>query len=1360
MSRHAVRYARGSAALLATLVSGLVLALLPAVPASAQLPITTVDIGGGAIHEGDDGTKFMAFRAVLRQRVDTTVTVQYQTADVGSATGGSSPGPGVDYLHQSGTLTFNAGDVRPSPDPILVPIRGDTDPEADEIFEVKLTTLVQTTSLGVRTGVGRIIDDDDPTLTLVYPAASPPPSEGDAVVSFEVEADAINDHRVMTVDWRTVDPASADAAQPGVDYARVARGTVTIPRGSTKAAVEVPLIDDTLDEAAEDVTVELIANSASGASVGATDTATVAIQDDDLPILSIDQDPDPTVEPGSEEAATATFVITVAGELEAPATVMYETVAVTATAGEDFDAVPPTELELAPGTGTLASIDVRVLGDGAVEGDETFQVRLTGPVGVRLGQDTATATIVDTDSPPQVRIGDAGTVTEGAGATARFPVTLGRPTTEDVDVTLQVVNGTTTSGDYSVATPTVTIPAGETSTEFPVAITNDTAAEDHETFHADIAGVSADAVIGSPSRGTATIVSDDGPTLSVQDPAAIDEGDGTGTTQMSFPVTLTGSGHTGTVTAAWTTVDGTATAIDGDYIPAQGIVTFPVGVTEQTITVLVAADDRDEGGNAETEAVETVQVTISDARYGKIGNATGSGDITDDDHFPLLDIADVRVQEGDSGTAQTVFRVELSDATDADVTIAYRTVDGTAISGTGDYTAEATTPFVPAGQRHTDITVDVTADAMAEINETFALLLTRARNVDLPTPEDTQTTDQARRGTGTILNDDGPHLRIGDASTLERDGNETHPLNFEVHLLEGGNNTVTVSFATGNGEVEDDGARGGDSADPPLGDVDFVHHAGTVTFAPGEATKTVPVSIVGDDHAEATEWFRVALSEPATETTATAATLLDGEGIGTIVNDDGKEIRIADVQVVEGDSGRTDARLEVTLDEPSTHEVTVDYSTHGVTAIEGADFEATSGRLTVPGTIIVPVIGDTFDEGDHTFEVRLSRPRFGELVDDVATVTIRDDDGDGGGTTGGSTGGSTGDGTDGTTGDATTGGTTGDTTGGTTGDTTGGTTGSGAPLPQRSAGLDRISTAIAVSRDHWIRADAAVLATARNYPDALAAAAIAHGLEGPLLLTDVDALPEAVLSELRRLEVSQVWIMGGPMAISTVVERQLREAGLDVVRVAGRDRFETAALAARSIGLPPNGDVSLALGVHTVPDRAWPDALSAGSLAATPAQLPTLLTHGNGLPGVTAGELRALGAREVQLLGGPAAVSSDVVAALRASGHAVTRLEGSTRYGTSVAVAEEALARHGPGRIPVVFATGEDFPDGLTAGALAAQLGGVIVLVPSDHLATAPEVSAFLRAHRERLGGAVIVGGPVAVSEAVRQQLATALGGG
>jgi putative cell wall-binding protein len=442
----------------------------------------------------------------------------------------------------------------------------------------------------------------------------------------------------------------------------------------------------------------------------------------------------------------------------------------------------------------------------------------------------------------------------------------------------------------------------------------------------------------------------------------------------------------------------------------------------------------------------------------------------------------------------------------------------------------------------------------------------------------------------------------------------------------------------------------------------------------------------------------------------------------------------------------------------SSNEVTVDYSTHGVTALEGVDFEATSGTLVVPGTIIVPVIGDTFDEGDHTFEVRLSRPRFGKLVDAVATVTIRDDDGGGGGggTTGGTTGGSAGGTTGGTTGDSTTGGT----TGGTGGTTTGGTTGSGAPLPRRSAGLDRISTAIAVSRDHWTRADAAVLATARNYPDALAAAAIAHGLEGPLLLTDVDALPEAVLSELRRLGVSQVWIMGGPVAISTAVERQLREAGLDVVRVAGRDRFETAALAARAIGLPPNGDVSLALGVHAVPDRAWPDALSAGSLAAAPGQLPTLLTHGNGVPDVTAGELRALGAREVQLLGGPAAVSSDVVAALRGSGHAVTRLEGPTRYGTSVAVAEDALARHGPGRIPVVFATGEDFPDGLTAGALAAQLGGVIVLVPSDDLAAAPEVAAFLRANRDRLGGAVIVGGSAAVSETVRQQLATALSGG
>jgi putative cell wall-binding protein len=186
-------------------------------------------------------------------------------------------------------------------------------------------------------------------------------------------------------------------------------------------------------------------------------------------------------------------------------------------------------------------------------------------------------------------------------------------------------------------------------------------------------------------------------------------------------------------------------------------------------------------------------------------------------------------------------------------------------------------------------------------------------------------------------------------------------------------------------------------------------------------------------------------------------------------------------------------------------------------------------------------------------------------------------------------------------------------------------------------------------------------------------------------------------------------------------------------------------------GVPLTGEVVLASG------QDFPDAIAAGALAASPDRLPALLTARDALPESTEAALADLQVRSVTILGGPAAVSLAVQARLTALGYAVTRLAGPTRYDTSVAVADAALERADEPAVPVIFATGGNFPDALSAGALAARLNATLVLVPPDDLAQAPPVGPYLAERRELFSAGVLVGGSVAVSENTAAQLQAVL---
>jgi gamma-glutamyltranspeptidase/glutathione hydrolase len=297
-----------------------------------------------------------------------------------------------------------------------------------------------------------------------------------------------------------------------------------------------------------------------------------------------------------------------------------------------------------------------------------------------------------------------------------------------------------------------------------------------------------------------------------------------------------------------------------------------------------------------------------------------------------------------------------------------------------------------------------------------------------------------------------------------------------------------------------------------------------------------------------------------------------------------------------------------------------------------------------------------------------------------------------------------------------------------------------APPPDpvtRLAGPERVATAVAVSQAHWTSADDVVLASAADFPDALSGGALAADLDAPLLLTAPGALSAATLTEIRRLQPSLVTVLGGTAAVTAAVVDALTAEGVESRRVGGADRYDTARLIAAELG--DVTEVALASG------EGFADAVAAGALAAAPGRVPTLLTRRDDLPEATQSLLADLDVVHVDLIGGEAVISAAVEETLSDFGVTVERLGGPTRYETGALVAGEALSRFTADTVPVVLATGEDFPDALSAAALAARLGGLLVIVPSTPLAAAA-VARLLVLGGPRFDEGWVVGGPAAVS--------------
>jgi len=333
------------------------------------------------------------------------------------------------------------------------------------------------------------------------------------------------------------------------------------------------------------------------------------------------------------------------------------------------------------------------------------------------------------------------------------------------------------------------------------------------------------------------------PGVSIDD-VTLPEGN-VGNTSASFTVRLSAAG-TEPVTVHYSTADGTATG-GSDYQATSGTLTFAPGETTKTIPVPVL-------GDRSVEANEWFEVRLDQATNGTIFDGRANGTIFDDE--PRITIDDVSRGEGNTGQSALAFTVRLSNLYDVPVTVDFATANASAQAGT-DYAAAAGTITFAPGETERTVPVLVIGDRLVEPTETFAVYLSGA----------TSALVADGHGIGAIL-DDEPRVSVNDVTKTEGRRNKTTLFTFTVTLSAPYDQPVTLSFRTANGTAT-------------TADTDYVARSGTLTFAPGETTKTVTIDVKGDNKWEADETFYLDLFGLSGN-----ALFTRDRGIGTILNDD------------------------------------------------------------------------------------------------------------------------------------------------------------------------------------------------------------------------------------------------------------------------------------------------------------------------------------------------------------------------------------------------------------------------------------------------------------------------------------------
>ena len=826
------------------------------------------------------------------------------------------------------------------------------------------------------------IQTSDPvTVSIAAPAADIiEGNAGTTPAEFVVSLSAPSTHEI-TVNYTTQD---GTATSPG-DYATNS-GTVTFAPGETQKMITVNVVGDRVKEQDSKTFSVKLSNPGEDPNWSLTqDTATATIVDDE-PEISIE---DPLDVNETDQPSSVIFVVTLSHPSDQTVTVDYTTVPGTAQAGTDFTPVSGT-LTFEPGD-TSQSITVSVLVDTVDEPLQQFSVKLSNPVNAAgITKDTGTVKIIDDEEPPSLIINPVA-VTESSNGDKdlTFTVSLSKSSEQQLTFNYTTVDGTATSPlDFTATSGVLVFESGQRDKTVTVKVHSDALFEGAESMKLRVTSVTDPQI--ATAEGIGTINDEDVPVLSVNNPT-ITEGTGN-TSTLTFTVHLQPP-SLGTVSVDYT-IAGVTASLGTDFQaaannPLTGTLTFAPNEFDKTVSVTIVGDGFD-------ELTETLTLSLSNPVNASLSTeaAVGTGTITDDDPTPEVTIGTpTAISEGNSGTKKLVFPVTLTSLSGLPVTVHYSTTDGTtlehiAVAGS-DYTSVADdTVTIAPGQQSANIEIEILSDTTFEKTENFSVTISNPTNATIPAAG-------PATAVGTILDDDVIMSIASPAAIVEGTSTNTTTddklLEFVVTLSsDESDEPISVHYSTSAGT-----ASAGN---------DFTAIAdGVLTFAPGEKTKTIQVTIKGDALNEQTETFKVTLSNPSGATLDTEHL----EATGTITDNDAQpsvKIGPPTATTTEGNTGTKQMSFPVTLSAPSGQDVIVHYSTAnrpaGSNSAEaGSDYtQVTEGTLTIPagsttGNILIDILGDTTAELSESFDVNLLPSENASLgTPTTATGTILDDD--------------------------------------------------------------------------------------------------------------------------------------------------------------------------------------------------------------------------------------------------------------------------------------------------------------------------------------------------------------------------------
>ena len=342
--------------------------------------------------------------------------------------------------------------------------------------------------------------------------------------------------------------------------------------------------------------------------------------------------------------------------------------------------------------------------------------------------------------------------------------------------------------------------------------------------------------------------------------------------------------YNGTPNLTITTSDGTLSDVDTVAITVSAVadITADIATTTKNAPIVINALGNDtfensgrtitainstaisDGGAPVAVTNGSVQLIAGNLVFTPAANYTGavpaftytvtSGGVTETANVSVTVIGVSSVTPATAAEGISLSHtVTLSATTGTPITLAYNLAGITATPGADFSTAPTFSNGVtlsggilnvPAGVSSFTVNVPTTNDTATEPTETYNLTVGDVTVV------------------GTITDTDAITISINDVSVYENAGSAT----FTVSLSGASYQTVTVNYATNNGTA--------------TGNSDYAATSGTLTFAPGETTKTITVPIINDTNVEANETFNVNLTVP------TNATITDAQGVGIILNDD------------------------------------------------------------------------------------------------------------------------------------------------------------------------------------------------------------------------------------------------------------------------------------------------------------------------------------------------------------------------------------------------------------------------------------------------------------------------------------------